>query len=286
MNNTHLIDKSYSPEKRFSHFVSILINLNGFSFSVFDISMKNFVEYKSIKIESSSEKSIELCNKFIGQLKTEFESGEHYTQIACIIESPKATIVPEVLFIKDRFHEYFQFNQDLNNTESVYFDSLKNSENENIFSFPTCLIKNTQEFFPNIKIFHQSSIFIEEIFLRNKKKLINTKCFVLANHDYFEILVISPSKILLHNTFHYSGASDFTYFVLNIYEQLRLSPEIHPIELYGSIEKNSDIYFSLKKYIKTIEFANCNNEFIISQDLINLHPHNLLNHYFLFKCAS
>lgn len=286
MKELSLIDKSYNKEKRYSHFVSIQLNLNRFSFSVFDILLKKFIEYKSINIDFSLENTKESCTKFGELLKSEFDTTKQYEQIACLIETSKATLVPDALFSKDKKDTYFQFNHDTDKSESIYYDNLKNSENVNIYSFQKCLINSLQQFFPRIKIFHQSSVFMEEIFFRNKKKLINTKCFVLVNTDYFAILVLSPSKIILYNTFFYKEAGDFVYFILNTYEQLRLNPEIHAIEFYGNINKNSDIYFNLKKYIKNIKFANCENEFVISPDLVNIHSHNLLNHYFLFKCVS
>ena len=73
--------------------------------------------------------------------------------------------------------------------------------------------------------------------------------------ERFEVLVINSGKLTFYNTFAYQTAEDFIYYLLFVFEQLKLNPETANVELLGELEKSSAVYQLLYKYIRNIKFG-------------------------------
>ena len=66
-------------------------------------------------------------------------------------------------------------------------------------------------------------------------------------------LVVKNQQLLLFNSFEYSTAEDFIYYLLFTCEQLQLSPETIAVYLLGLIDENSEYFKMAYKFIR-----NCN----------------------------
>ena len=104
------------------------------------------------------------------------------------------------------------------------------------------------------------------------------------NKTTVELLVVENNKIQLFNVFEYHSKEDFLYYILFVFEQLKLDTETTPIELSGNIELEDELYNLLYNYVRYVNFINKEYPFSIADSI----DKNNLYQYFLilnsFEC--
>jgi len=73
--------------------------------------------------------------------------------------------------------------------------------------------------------------------------------------NHFEIIVLQENKLLFFNSFEYQTPQDFIYYVLFVYEQLKLDTNNDTLHVFGMIDNQSDLYALAYTYIKNITFV-------------------------------
>ncbi|WP_296386943.1 DUF3822 family protein, partial [Winogradskyella sp.] len=92
-----------------------------------------------------------------------------------------------------------------------------------------------------------------------------------------ELLVVDKSKLLLFNVFEYNSKEDFIYYVLFVFEQLKLDVETTPVNLSGNIDKDDEIYNTLYTYVRHIDFMPTDHNFEVSNTIES----NKFHHHYL-----
>ncbi len=75
----------------------------------------------------------------------------------------------------------------------------------------------------------------------------------IHNSSKISILVLERNQILFCNTYEVSHSNDVLYFVMLIFQQMDLNPEVDTLQLTGKIRKSSVLYENLYKCIRHIE---------------------------------
>ena len=176
-----------------------------------------------------------------------------YKNIRLVWQSQCATLIPAPLFdIKER-ESYLQFNQVLDAGDVVISDNIRTADAFNVFSVPSELYTAVAALHP--RIHHHSSVLVESLLLLNRHNINPMQVFVNVHSGFFDMAVINERKLLFYNSFAYNTAEDFIYFVLFVFEQLKLLPEKVLVTLSGQVIKNSAIYDIMYKYIRNVAFA-------------------------------
>ncbi len=257
--------------------------LEGFSFCIIDTSSQKFIALKHYKFEKIS--SFSSCLKKTQEiLNTDELLNNDFQSAKLIFTSQRETLVPSPLFEKDNISKYFYFNQSVEKNEDILFNKLRNVDAVNIFSIPTKFKKLFTEHFNNIRFFHQSTPFIENALIENKNQKFDYKVFIYNHVSFFDILVISPQRLLFYNSFQYHNENDFIYYIMNVFEQLKLNPTQIPVFLMGNISKLSDYYKVLKKFIVDVKFEKRINTVSYSYVFDQIPEHYFLNMLNLFRC--
>lgn len=91
-------------------------------------------------------------------------------------------------------------------------------------------------------------------------------------------MVIDHNKLQLFNVFEYHSKEDFIYYILFVFEQLKLDVETTPIELSGNIVIGDALFVMLYTYIRHVTFIDKSYNFTISAetDRRYLHQHYLI----------
>ncbi len=86
------------------------------------------------------------------------------------------------------------------------------------------------------------------------------------NHLTYASVIFYPHRILVNvikdgqlnllQSYTYEAAEDVGYYLLNIYDQLGLSPETTPVVLSGMIDVASALYIEIHKYFGLVELDN------------------------------
>lgn len=282
MHDLSFLDETLDINITRSYHLSIQIDLNGFSFCILDTIRNKYVALKYYSFAPDSEDPGK-------QIRNIFEKDEFLNQefkgSKLICTSKKSTLIPDPLFNKNNPEDYFSFNHSLNDSEDqILYNRVKNAEAYVVFAVPGFLTSLVQDYLPSIKIFHQSTPLIENIFLNRRNKKDQVTVYMNVAKDMFDIVVIDGKKLNLYNCFSFQDENDLIYFTLYIFEQLKLDPEKTEIMLSGNITKTMKHYEILKKYIRHIRFDTPNTQFTYSYTFNEVPSHTFLNLLNLYTC--
>ena len=123
---------------------------------------------------------------------------------------------------------------------------------------------------------HYFTHFLTEISLRSQKQGVH-----LQFHDGFiAVLSIKAGVVGFFNTFDYYSVDEAVYFTLLAFHNTLLEVEKDTLWLSGSIAKGSQLYVSLKKYIRNVEFLHvpefASDDYHKYWDHISVHKMNRL----------
>ena len=278
-----LIDETFDINITSQYHISIQLSLSGYCFSVLDplrnkyILLKNYVFTEELATDQIAGYLANL------QLKDEFLTRDYHS-VSVMVVSDKSTMVPLPLFIEQNIEKYFEFNHGLTDGDVLKYNKLKQSDAVIIYPVPSVLEKIILARFPNAKFYNQAKPFIEKILIDNKNKGNETKVFVNVQREFFDILVINQTKIELYNSFRYKTESDFAFFILYVFDQLKLNPEETRLSICGEIPKDSPQAELIKTFLKEVSFEKYSTQSLYSYTLANVPAHRFYNLLNLYHC--
>jgi len=268
--NTNITSKLYKK-------LSIQVSLTGFSFCCFDTLNNTITSFNEVQFENT-QKPTKIEESFSDAFKKYPELKDSYDEIMVIHNNNLSTFVPTALFDENYLGSYLQYNTKVFETDFFTFDTISNYEMNAVYipyvNINNFLIDNVGSF--DYK--HVNSILVEKI-LDASRNNDDKKMIVNFNPEHFEIIVVQNQKLLLFNSFEYNTPEDFIYYLLFTAEQSNLNPEIFPLELLGTIQKNDPFYAIAYKYIRNVSFLDVStlqekNDFSTAQNQ---------KHYILFQ---
>jgi len=208
----------------------------------------------------------------------------NYQSVSVMYQTQKSTLLPSSMFELEKLKDIFTFNHTLGDSEELNYNKLSGVEAYNIFSLPSDLSNMLVNTFSSFKIFHQATPLINNALIRQSNNGTAPQVHISVYRDFIDIVVTKKGKLQFHNSFKYSNLNDFLYFTLYVYEQLKLDPETVPIKVTGPIDSRSELYFSLKRYIKAVSFLEFYEPKRISTIFSDTPSQYFLNLFNLFRC--
>ena len=282
MQDICFIDKSFDPEQSNLCHLSIQISLDGFSFAILDIPKGKYTVLKSTNF------FLKRPRLLLSKVQEVMDEDEHlklkYKTIEIIYSSENFTLVPQAFFQQGAAEKFFGFNHEIERGNVVDKTLLPKAEALCIYNIP----ENLKEFlvlkYPKAIIRHNLFPLIERYLKENKNFPDRKQVHINFFRSYFELSVVSGTKLQLCNQFHYTTESDVTYYVLYVFEQLKLPVDTTELIFHGCLPPTTSIYQTFKKYIRKTSFAKPTSLFSYSYTF-NQSP----DHYFttlldLYKC--
>ncbi len=247
-----LFNDSFSATKTTTYHLSILLSGYGYSYCIVDTVREKCVAIKNINFDNVGD-SDTFYRNVADFLKNDSFLNKFYKSVDFIFQSSKSTLVPNSLFDRKKLKSYFEFNQVLEELEEIHYNKLQRTEALNIFSIPSSITTLMVNQFPELRFYHQASIFIDNTL--RKAKEVNNLVAVMVNKEFFDLAVCESGKLFLYNNYHYQNDSDFVYHILNVYQQLKVKPGKVGLYLSGDIDETDKRFELLLKYIKKIDFV-------------------------------
>ncbi len=282
MHDIRFIDEAFDINKISGYHISIQAGLNGFSYTVFDPSKFKYLVLKHYGFgdEIPEYKYVDSLKKLLNEdefLQKDFQS------VYCIWNNPRTTLLPAVLFEKEKIHQYFEFNQILNDPDELHATHIKSLDAYLIFPVHHETVNVLIRQYPALKFFNQASPFIGHVMHHHGGN--TDSAHLNINNGFFDILIIRNKSLVLHNTFNYRNENDIAYFVMNVYDKVSLDPASIPIYISGSAEKNSDKINRLRNFIKTIRFNTQDSRFQYSYTFDRIPEHWFVTLFNLYLCG-
>jgi hypothetical protein len=256
--------------------LSIQVNLNGLSFCILNRTSNSIEFLKTISFKQRLN-PFDALNRLKAELSNNTVFSEDFDAILVIHQNELATLVPNALYNQNNKADYLKFNSKILRTDLIVHDDITVNDSSNVY-VPYVNINNyIFETFGEFIYKHSSSILIDTVLQKVESNDL-PELYINVNPSTIELLVIEKGELSLFNVFEYHSKEDFIYYVLFVFEQLKLDVETTPIKLSGQIDKDDDIYSILYTYIRHIDFISADYNFEVSSTIQsdNLHHHYLI----------
>ncbi len=274
-----LIDETFDLSITENYNISIQASLNGYSFSILDKRRNKYILLRNQGFNQQLTEE-ELAAKLGDALREDELLTRVYGSVSFVYLSGRYTIVPESLFDTENLKAYFSFNQELFETDKLYYNNVKAAGAVIIFAIPVELTEKLTDWNGKVKFYSQIAPFVENFVTNYGEKDDKYKVMVNLHPGFTDIAVLKGNSLKLCNSFGCKNEKDFIYFLLYVFEQLRLNQEDTQVFIAGDIQKNSPHYEILKKHIRNISFEKYSNHFNYSYKFMEVESHrfsNLLN---------
>lgn len=273
MNALAIFDKKYTSTASKDYALSIQISLDGFSFLVRNTVTGKIIGLKHVPYPEHIHPD-DLSSELHKTLEKEPLVIPQYADVKILFWTQKSTLIPAPLFDGSSLKSYFEFNVQLGDNEAIYYNHIKNIGSYIAYCIPSDVSTICAMYLSNAQFYCQSHPLIHTAVQNQKSSKSGCRVFIQITDDFFDIAVANGGSLQLHNSFGYSCTADFIYFVLNIFEQFKLSPESTPVYLGGNVSKLSNEYIGLGRYIRQLYFIEAYSEATFTHAFIDTDLHH------------
>jgi hypothetical protein len=227
----NFIDKSFSTKKTLQYRLSIQVDLDGFSFCVYDCVQKKHAVLRHIPTDFSGSQElipekIEAIYSEIGWLSQPFAS------CSCIYLSQKNTLIPSSFYSKETLSTFLSFAYPLDEMDEVNYKISEEAKAVAIFAVPNTFASQLYTHHHNIRFFNQCIPLIEYALEQSSDRRLMT---VNISSKTVDITLCSEGKLLFYNSFGVSSATDVLYYMVFAAKQLYIDPLFLPTLVSGNV---------------------------------------------------
>ena len=215
---------------------------------------KSILKFFSESFEEKSRSEIERIIKSHDDLNYDF--GD----VTLGFSEQKSTLVPVQLISETKPEKLFKFCFGEVN-ENIDHNRIHELEIANIFQIPLWIKSAFVINFPIVNIYHSNTIFLKGIF---NDKVFKPKAHILIYENYFSLILVDKTHLLLSNSFLYKSMDDIAYHVLFEIEKKELKRDEVEVMLYGE-HISKDLVQKLKFDLKLTKDPTSKEENFILQ---------------------
>ncbi len=260
--------------------LSILFTQNGLSYSLFHIESQKYIALVSKYINESND-YLDQCFDFI---ESEKLIKYKHQEVNIIIATKEVTIIPDAFYLEERKNDLYNLSFELASENDLYSSYLERSDNIVIFPVRKSLKNRLQQLFGKINLLSLTHPFIENHYHKNKiaEDSNGAKMFVHVLDDFIEVIVLDNTELTFYNSFRYKTNNDILYYIINVFEQLKLSQTETPIVFSGFIDTDNLTILNLRKFVSQVYFESQNTDYKYYFKFQETLPHYFYN--FLNVC--
>lgn len=279
-----LKDEAFSPSRTGDYCLSLEIGGDGLALAVLDNLLNRYLVFEQYALRKTAGPE-QLADR-IGQLAKEHDwLNASFKKVTVMMTDVPSTLVPAAVYDNDQSEAFLRFNHPASgDAEEVRVDHLKNLEAKNIWALPVAIDTTLRRLHPHLRYAHHTTPLIEGL-LASFRNVPERRAIAHVQQGRFDVIVIEGRNLLLCNSFRYQTGEDFIYYLLFIFEQLRLNPETTPLLLLGEVNKESAVYGMANKYIRHVQFGSRPDQAVYAacfSELPEHHRYNLFSlHYFV-----
>lgn len=282
MRDICFIDKTFDSTKTEDCHLSVQISPDGLYFAILDLLKGKYIVLNGFNFFL---KRPRLLLKQVKEIvEKEVLLRLKYKSIEVLYSTGVFTFVPVAFYEEKDSAEIMSFNHSLEKGFVIRKTFFQRTGALCLFTMPGSLAEYLETLFPMGTIRHNLFPLIENGLKSNLNH--PSRCQIHLNflRDYFEIAVINGPKLLNCNIFNYQNERDILYYVLYIFDQLKLSSEESEIVIHGHLPQVSPVYHLLKKYIRKTSFARCESIFQYSYTFNQVPDHYFSSLLNIYKC--
>lgn len=283
MRNICFIDKTFDNTQTLLYHLSIQISLDGFSFCILDIPKGKYIVLKEFPLYLKRSRLI--LKRLDEIIATEEVLSREFKSIEISFETPRVTLVPQVIYSRGTAERYFHFNHLPEKANTVTKTLLTKAGAWCIFDIPSNLNDYLQQKFPKAELRHHAYPLIESALKHNKSNEGKKEVHLNFGRHHFDFVAINGPELLLYNSYEYKNEDDILYYVMFAFDQLKLPPEKTQIIVHGKVPRVAPYFHQLKKYINKVNFAQLDSTYLYSYTFNQVPAHYYTMLLNLYKCG-
>ncbi len=226
----NFIDKSFSTKKTPQYRLSIQVDLDGFSFCVYDPAQKKHVVLRRMPADFSVAQ--ELFPPKIAAIYNEVEwLLQPFASCSCIYSSKKNTLIPSSFYEKETLSTFLGFACPLDEMDEVHYKISDEAKAVAIFAVPNTLASQLYAYHHNICFFNQCIPLIEYALKQTRDIVVA----VNISSRLVDIAICRGKKFTFYGSYSISNAMDVLYYVAFVVKQLGINPDYAHILLSGHV---------------------------------------------------
>ena len=175
-----------------------------------------------------------------------------YGELQVVVETDAHVFVPSTIFKIQDIDDYFYFQHEKDKDQLVLFNRVENWDAVNIFSIPAQLNDALNELFPDAVVKQHLTEMLSAKVSRQEDAV-----YVYIRPKMMDLIVIKSKTLLLINSFAINTPEDMAFYVLSIYDQLKLDTETIGVKIYGRINSLSNYKLQIANYLKNVDLVIC-----------------------------
>lgn len=250
----NFVDKSFDIKRLIYYRLSIQISLNGFSFCVFDENSSRHVILRNYQYT----KSINSYDDLITEIDLIFQKDNYlsfdYIYCTCVYISPKHTLIPNEVFIKEKLRTYLEFIAPLDELDEIHYYNFRNTNICSIFAIPSQVASKLISYYKKILFISQSTPLINSCLKIKDKEGTYNGIHINLNDGTADIAIIVNNQFQLHNSYQIFHLNDAVYYIGALLHQFNLKFQQTPVYISGDILKEE--IDELTKYFSMLRINN------------------------------
>ncbi len=240
---TNIAEKKYRK-------LSLKVNPEGFSYAIFDTLNHRILAAEEVNFGISANAN-KVDEQYLKAFLDNRELTKTYDDVVVLHENSLNAFVPQALFDDELAGSYLQYHTKVFETDFFAFDTIDNYEMNNVYipfvHINNCLIDQ----FGPFDYRHANSVLATKL-LDLSRNVEEKQIFAHFEKTHFELVIVQNRKLLFLNSFEYTTAADFIYYLLFTAEQLDLNPEYFKLQLLGTISEESELFKLAYKYVRNV----------------------------------
>lgn len=254
-------DRIFNEAFSEKYYLSIRINPDGLFYSVYDPSESKYIGFESVILAGAAEIYNYITEHSL--LKRKFQHK------ACIFPVSKYTLLPKHLIINGKEEDYFNFAHHKNQDEVIGSHNLMSDDITMIFALDIKWSHLINDHFEEAMKYPSPAAFIDTLIPKYRTAR-TSGLFIDIHEDHFDLLIMENGKLRYCNNFNYKSPEDLVYYTIFVIDQLGVDIEKTELKLSGSVNEKSAIFRLLRKYIRSVELINFEDEVRLSYALSDI----------------
>lgn len=197
----------------------------------------------------------------------------------------KFSLVPQSLFSEKHLPDFLRLTCSFTSTEKVYYYYHGFNDSVNVFAVEQQVVEWFKKQYPNktVDLIHHTSLLIEGVMHHpntHKGKVV----YASVEDEILTVLIKQSDQLEYCNNFNYQHPNDLLYFLLLVFHEFELNPELVPLILMGNIRKNSEAYQKVYKYVRNVQFSEKPLNLKFGYRFDELHDHQYFDLYNTHLC--
>lgn len=236
--------------------LSIRLNADGFSFSVFDPDHDRFAHFAERKLSN--------ILSYTGNFKQAYKEldflSHSYKQVYILQVDRRFTFIPLELFEEEQMQTLFHYNYSPKENETVCKNILVNNSCAVLFGMDKSTRSFLSEKYPQAEFFSQATLLTEYFSLRNRSAQFK-QMFAYTRIDCVDLYCFDKGYVSLVNSYECKSVADFAYYILFVWKQLGMDQQTDELLIASEYSEQNKLNDILKKYIKTVLMVRDVSEF-------------------------